>query len=62
MGFDSDPQSIFQDVINFVQKSGVVTAMVGLLNAPMGTRLHKRLESEKRLTGSFSGNNTDIVN
>ncbi len=29
VGFDSDPQSIFQDVINFVQKSGVVTAMVG---------------------------------
>jgi radical SAM superfamily enzyme YgiQ (UPF0313 family) len=60
VGFDSDPQSIFQDVINFVQKSGVVTAMVGLLNAPMGTRLHKRLESEKRLTGSFSGNNTEL--
>ena len=60
VGFDSDPQSIFQDVINFVQKSGVVTAMVGLLNAPMGTRLHQRLEGEKRLTGSFSGNNTEL--
>jgi radical SAM superfamily enzyme YgiQ (UPF0313 family) len=60
VGFDSDPLSIFQDVINFVQKSGVVTAMVGLLHAPMGTRLHKRLEGEKRLTGSFSGNNTDM--
>jgi radical SAM superfamily enzyme YgiQ (UPF0313 family) len=44
VGFDSDPLSIFQDVINFVQKSGVVTAMVGLLNAPSGTRLHKRLQ------------------
>ncbi|MFA5400405.1 MAG: B12-binding domain-containing radical SAM protein [Dehalococcoidia bacterium] len=61
VGFDSDPLSIFQDVINFVQNSGVVTAMVGLLNAPSGTRLHKRLESENRLTGSsFSGNNTDV--
>ncbi len=60
VGFDSDPLSIFQDVINFVQNSGVVTAMVGLLNAPSGTRLHKRLEKENRLTGTFSGNNTDI--
>jgi len=60
VGFDSDPLSIFQDVINFVQKSGVVTAMVGLLNAPSGTRLHKRLQKENRLTGIFSGNNTDI--
>jgi radical SAM superfamily enzyme YgiQ (UPF0313 family) len=60
VGFDSDPQSIFQDIINFVQNSGVVTAMVGLLNAPSGTRLHKRLEKENRLTGDFSGNNTDI--
>jgi radical SAM superfamily enzyme YgiQ (UPF0313 family) len=60
VGFDSDPQSIFQDVINFVQISGVVTAMVGLLHAPMGTRLYHRLKGEQRLTGSFSGNNTDL--
>jgi len=60
VGFDSDPQSIFQDVINFVQKSGVVTAMVGLLHAPNGTRLYQRLKGEKRLTGSFSGNNTGL--
>ena len=61
LGFDSDPQSIFQDLINFVQKSGVVTAMVGLLNAPTGTRLYKRLKTENRITGSFSGNNTDLA-
>jgi radical SAM superfamily enzyme YgiQ (UPF0313 family) len=60
VGFDSDPQSIFQDIINFVQKSGVVTAMVGLLHAPTGTRLWKRLNEEKRLTGGWSGNNTDM--
>ncbi len=60
VGFDSDPQSIFQDIINFVQKSGVVTAMVGLLHAPTGTRLYKRLEEEKRLSGGWSGNNTDL--
>ncbi|MDD5313250.1 MAG: B12-binding domain-containing radical SAM protein [Dehalococcoidia bacterium] len=60
IGFDSDTQSIFQEIINFIQKSGVVTAMVGLLNAPTGTRLYQRLKNENRLLGNFSGNNTDI--
>jgi radical SAM superfamily enzyme YgiQ (UPF0313 family) len=59
IGFDSDPESIFQNQIEFIQKSGIVTAMVGLLNAPLGTRLYKRLEKENRLTKSFTGNNTD---
>ena len=60
VGFDNDTESIFHDQINFIQKSGIVTAMVGLLNAPNGTRLHKRLKAEGRLVGSFSGNNTDL--
>jgi radical SAM superfamily enzyme YgiQ (UPF0313 family) len=59
VGFDSDSQSIFQEMINFIQKSGIVTAMVGLLHAPAGTRLYKRLTKENRITGSFGGNNTD---
>jgi len=60
VGFDSDPVSIFRSQINFIQKSGIVTAMVGLLNAPRGTRLYQRLKKEDRLLQSFSGNNTDI--
>ena len=60
IGFDSDPESIFQSQIEFIQRSGIVTAMVGLLNAPIGTRLHKRLEKEKRLLKSFTGSNTDF--
>lgn len=59
VGFDSDPPSIFKDQINFIQKSGIVTAMVGLLNAPPGTRLYQRLKKENRLSQKFSGNNTD---
>ncbi len=59
VGFDSDPISIFRSQINFIQKSGIVTAMVGLLNAPPGTRLHQRLKKENRLLKSFSGDNTD---
>jgi radical SAM superfamily enzyme YgiQ (UPF0313 family) len=61
VGFDSDPQSIFKSQIDFIQNSGIVTAMVGLLNAPTGTRLHKRLKNENRLVNSFSGNNTELT-
>ena len=39
LGFDSDPHSIFEDQISFIQRSGIVTAMVGLLNAPPGKTL-----------------------
>ncbi len=60
IGFDNDPESIFQTQIEFIQKSGVVTAMVGLLNAPTGTRLYQRLKGEGRLLSSFTGNNTDF--
>ncbi len=59
VGFDSDPLSIFKNQISFIQKSGIVTAMVGLLNAPPGTRLYQRLKQENRLTKAFTGNNTD---
>ena len=59
VGFDNDPLSIFENQINFIQKSGIVTAMVGLLNAPHGTKLYQRLKKENRLTKNFTGNNTD---
>jgi len=59
IGFDSDTPSIFQRQIEFVQKSGIVTAMVGLLQAPLGTRLYERMKRENRLIGSFSGDNVD---
>jgi len=59
VGFDSDPLSIFKSQISFIQKSGIVTAMVGLLNAPRGTRLYQRLKKENRLLEGFSGDNTD---
>lgn len=60
VGFDSDPGSIFKTQISFIQKSGIVTAMVGLLNAPRGTRLYQRLQKENRLINqSFTGDNMD---
>ena len=59
VGFDSDTPSIFQRQIEFIQKSGIVTAMVGILNAPPGTRLFERMRKEDRLIGLFSGDNVD---
>ncbi|OGO07942.1 MAG: B12-binding domain-containing radical SAM protein [Chloroflexi bacterium RBG_13_57_8] len=59
VGFDADPVSIFKSQINFIQKSGIVTAMVGLLNAPPGTRLYHRLKKENRIVGDFDGSNTE---
>ena len=60
VGFDSDPLSIFKNQINFIQNSGIVTAMVGLLQAPRGTRLFQRLKEENRLLRGSSGDNTDF--
>lgn len=60
VGFDQDPASIFERMIAFIQESGIVTAMVGLLNAPRGTKLYKRLVTENRLLKTATGDNTDL--
>ncbi len=59
VGFDNNTPSIFQQQIDFIQKSGIVTAMVGLLQAPLGTRLYERMQKEGRLVNEFSGDNVD---
>lgn len=59
VGFDTDTVSIFTRQIDFIQKSGIVTAMVGLLQAPTGTELYKRLEAEGRILTDMSGDNAD---
>ena len=59
VGFDSDTPSIFQRQIDFIQKSGIVTAMVGILNAPPGSGLFERMKKEGRLIGLISGDNVD---
>lgn len=60
VGFDSDPTTIFDQQIRFIQESGVVTAMVGVLSALRGTKLYQRLEREGRLLKDSSGDNTAI--
>ncbi|MBN1269393.1 MAG: B12-binding domain-containing radical SAM protein [Kiritimatiellae bacterium] len=59
IGFDHDRPSIFQRQIDFIQRSGIVTAMVGLLQAPAGTRLYERMKKEGRLCSESSGDNVD---
>jgi radical SAM superfamily enzyme YgiQ (UPF0313 family) len=61
LGFDSDTPSTFQRQIDFIQQSGIVTAMVGLLQAPPATRLWRRMEAEGRLTGGSTGNNVEAA-
>src|SRR5437016_7732129 len=58
VGFDNDPEDIFERQIRFIRKSAIPLAMVGLLNALPDTQLWKRLEREGRLLGEASGNNT----
>jgi radical SAM superfamily enzyme YgiQ (UPF0313 family) len=61
VGFDSDAPTIFQRQIDFIQKSGIISAMVGLLNAPKKTRLYERLHREGRIISDFSGDNTNFA-
>jgi radical SAM superfamily enzyme YgiQ (UPF0313 family) len=60
VGFDSDDTPVFTSIIDFIQKSGIVSAMVGLLNAPKGTRLYRRLKQEDRLLPEYTGDNTGL--
>lgn len=60
VGFDSDTKDIFARMSQFINESGIVTSMVGLLNAMPDTRLYKRLVKENRIIKEVSGNNTDF--
>ncbi|HDR50096.1 MAG TPA: radical SAM protein, partial [Mariniphaga anaerophila] len=61
VGFDNDTPNIFQQQIDFIQHTGIVSAMIGLLNAPTKSRLYQRLHSEGRILSKMSGDNTDAT-
>jgi radical SAM superfamily enzyme YgiQ (UPF0313 family) len=61
LGFDSDRETIFDQQRDFIERTGIVTAMVGLLNALPGTRLFTRLTTEGRIRDRSSGNNLDAT-
>jgi radical SAM superfamily enzyme YgiQ (UPF0313 family) len=60
VGFDHDTPSIFKKQIEFIQKSGIVTAMVGLLSVLPKTRLYQRLKASGRLLKETDGSNTSL--
>src|SRR5438093_7140757 len=59
VGFDHDPDDIFELQMKFIRESGIPLAMVGLLNALPDTQLWRRLEKEGRLLKESDGNNTN---
>jgi radical SAM superfamily enzyme YgiQ (UPF0313 family) len=59
VGFDSDPEDVFDRQVEFIQESAIPIAMVGLLQALPGTRLYRRLGREGRLVSDANGNNID---
>jgi len=61
IGFDNDKHDIFKRQFEFIQRSGVVEAMVGLLTALPETRLYRRLMKEGRVETETTGNNTNAV-
>ncbi|MBI4596033.1 MAG: B12-binding domain-containing radical SAM protein, partial [Candidatus Tectomicrobia bacterium] len=61
LGFDNDPEDIFERQVHFIQKAGIPAAMVGLLTALPNTRLYHRLKSENRLIEESAGNNNNEV-
>jgi hypothetical protein len=59
VGFDHDPEDIFERQINFIRESAIPLAMVGLLTALPDTQLWRRLKKEGRLLRESLGNNTE---
>lgn len=60
IGFDNDTPTIFKRQFNFIQRTGIATAMVGMLNAPRGSKLYERMRNEGRLISEFVENNVEI--
>jgi radical SAM superfamily enzyme YgiQ (UPF0313 family) len=61
LGLDGDGPEVFDAQVEFIQRAGIPTAMVGLLTAMRGTNLYARLEREGRLLAESSGNNVEIA-
>jgi radical SAM superfamily enzyme YgiQ (UPF0313 family) len=61
VGFDNDPENIFDLQIEFIQKAGIPLAMIGTMVALPNTQLYRRLEREGRIIGDASGNNTHCM-
>ena len=58
IGLDGDKLGSGRTLADFIQASGIVMPMPGLLTVLPGTRLEKRLTDEGRMLGISGGNNT----
>ncbi|HTW49443.1 MAG TPA: B12-binding domain-containing radical SAM protein [Acidobacteriaceae bacterium] len=58
LGFDTDREDVFDRLVEFIEKSEIPLAMVGLLQAMPGTQLFRRLSGEGRILHAGGGNNT----
>jgi radical SAM superfamily enzyme YgiQ (UPF0313 family) len=61
VGFDHDPEDVFERQIAFIRDSAIPLAMVGILEALPGTQLWRRLEREGRLLAEGTGNITECA-
>lgn len=61
VGFDNDPEDIFDKQVEFIRESAIPLAMVGLLLALPGTQLYRRLLKEGRIVAEGNGNNIDCT-
>ncbi|HVB33660.1 MAG TPA: radical SAM protein [Patescibacteria group bacterium] len=60
VGFDNDPEDIFDKQVEFIEESAIPLAMVGLLQAVPGTQLYRRLFKDGRILHEGTGDNTDL--
>jgi radical SAM superfamily enzyme YgiQ (UPF0313 family) len=61
VGFDHDPEDVFERQIRFIRESAIPLAFVNLLTALPDTQLWRRLEREGRLLQESTGINTDCA-
>ncbi len=59
VGFDNDPEDIFDKQVEFIEQSAIPLAMVGLLEALPGTQLYRRLLKEGRILDEGHGDNME---
>jgi radical SAM superfamily enzyme YgiQ (UPF0313 family) len=60
LGFDTDTTYKFDKMIEFIQQSGIVLSMAGLLVIYPETILYKRLQKEGRILAEPSSNNSNF--
>jgi len=63
VGFDTDKEDSFKNLVNFIQDSAIPIPIVNVLKAPPGTALFDRMKRENRLSRhfTFSEGETNII-